>query len=190
MKTNIFILLFFACFSNLHAQKKITCIIKTDRGNITVELYPGKAPLTVSNFLRYVDAHLYDSSTFFRSVTLSNQPKDSIKIQVIQGGSIDSTKEFAAIPLETTKQSGMLHKDGTISMARGKPATATSSFFICINDQPSLDFGGKRNPDGQGFAAFGKVVTGMHVVKKIQTLYPEQGQYFKPPVYILTIIRK
>ena len=77
---------------------------------------------------------------------------------MIQGGNVDSLKEFAPIQLETTKQTGLLHKDGTISMARGKPATATSSFFICINDQPSLDYGGKRNPDGQGFAAFGKVI--------------------------------
>ena len=132
---------------------------------------------------------MYDSSSFFRAVTLNNQPKDSVKIEVIQGGNVDSAKEFAPIPLETTKQTGLLHKDGTISMARGKPASATSSFFICINDQPSLDFEGKRNKDGQGFAAFGKVVEGMDVVKKIQQLHPEQGQYFKPTVRIISITR-
>lgn len=158
-------------------------------GNISIELYPAKAPVTVANFLRYVDAHLYDSSSFFRAVTLSNQPKDSIKIEVIQGGAVDSTKEFAPIPLESTLQTGLLHKDGTISMARGKPNSATSSFFICINNQPSLDHGGKRNKDGQGFAAFGKVIEGMDIVKKIQQLYPEQGQYFKPVVTILSITR-
>ncbi len=174
----------------LTAQKKETCIIKTTLGNITVELYPAKAPLTVANFLKYVDAHLYDNSSFFRTVTLYNQPTDSVKIEVIQGGRVDSLKEFMAIPLESTNQTGLLHKDGTISMARGKPATATSSFFFCINDQPSLDFGGKRNPDGQGFAAFGKVTQGMDVVRKIQQLYPGQGQYFKPEVPILSIIRK
>ncbi len=185
----IFILLFF-CTTDLIAQKNITCLIKIELGNITLELYPAKAPITVANFLKYVDAHVYDSSSFFRSVTINNQPKDSIKIEVIQGGDIDSAKEFAAIPLETTAQTGILHKDGTISMARGKPATATSSFFICINDQPALDFSGKRNPDGQGFAAFGKVIKEMDVVKNIQQRYPEQGQYFKPPVYIFTITRK
>ena len=177
------------CVITLAAQKKELCQIKTALGNITIELYPAKAPITVANFLKYVDAHLYDSSSFFRAVTLNNQPKDSIKIEVIQGGNVDSVKEFAAIPLETTRQTGLLHKDGTISMARGKPATATSSFFICINDQPSLDFGGKRNRDGQGFAAFGKVIKGMDVVKKIQQLYPGQGQYFKPEAIILSIIR-
>jgi peptidyl-prolyl cis-trans isomerase A (cyclophilin A) len=74
-------------------------------------------------------------------------------------------------------------------MARSAPASATCSFFICINNQPSLDYGGKRNPDGQGFAAFGKVIQGMDVVKTIQQLYPEQGQYFKPVVKIISITR-
>jgi len=173
----------------LPAQKNVKCLIKTELGNITIKLYPAKAPVTVANFLKYVDAHLYDSSSFFRAVTLNNQPKDSIKIEVIQGGNVDSVKAFAPIQLETTKQTGLMHKNGTISMARGKPATATSSFFICINDQPALDYGGMRNKDGQGFAAFGKVIQGMNVVKKIQQLYPEQGQYFKPPVKIISITR-
>jgi len=189
MKRSFFILLFFTCTTTLQAQNAVFCLIKTELGNISIELYPAKAPVTVANFLRYVDAHLYDSTNFFRAVTLNNQPKDSIKIEVIQGGDVDSAKAFAAIPLETTKQTGLHHKDGTISMARGKPATATSGFFICINDQPSLDFGGGRNKDGQGFAAFGKVIKGMDVVKKIQQLYPGQGQYFKPPVKIISITR-
>lgn len=189
MKRFFFILLFCICITGLHAQNNFTCIIKTELGDITVQLYPVRAPVTVLNFLKYVDAHLYDGSSFFRAVTLQNQPKDSIKIEVIQGGNVDSLHEYAPIPLETTAQTGLHHKDGTISMARGKPGSATSSFFICINDQPSLDFGGMRNPDGQGFAAFGKVIAGMDVVKKIQNLYPEQGQYFKPAVKIITIER-
>jgi peptidyl-prolyl cis-trans isomerase A (cyclophilin A) len=171
------------------AQKNPVCLIKTSMGNIRVELFASKAPVTVANFLKYVDARLYDSSSFFRAVTLHNQPKDAIKIEVIQGGDIDSLKDFAPIPLETTQLTGLHHKNGTISMARSGPATATSSFFICINDQPALDFGGKRNKDGQGFAAFGKVISGMAVVKKIQQLYPDQGQYFKPPVLIISITR-
>jgi peptidyl-prolyl cis-trans isomerase A (cyclophilin A) len=118
---------------------------------------------------------------------MNNQPKDSVKIEVIQGGNVDSLKQFPPIPLETTEQTKLRHKNGTISMARSTPNSATCSFFICINDQPSLDFGGKRNKDGQGFAAFGKVTGGMDVVKKIQQLYPEQGQYFKPPVPISSV---
>lgn len=183
-------LIFIIFVTALSAQKKEICLIKTALGDITIELCPSKAPLTVANFLKYVDANLYNNSSFFRVVTLNNQPKDSVKIEVIQGGNVDSAKELAAIPLESTKQTGLLHKDGVISMARGKPATATCSFFICINDQPSLDFGGKRNPDGQGFAAFGKVIKGMDIVKKIQRLYPNQGQYIKPEVSILSITRK
>jgi len=189
MKNNFFILLFFTCAASLQAQKTVHCLIKTEIGNITVELYPSKAPVTVANFLKYVDAHLYDSCSFFRAVTLNNQPKDPIKIEVIQGGDIDSLKDFPPIELETTGKTGLRHINGTISMARGKPATATSSFFICINDQPALDYGGKRNPDGQGFAAFGKVIKGMNVVKRIQQLHPEQGQYFKPKLIIISITR-
>ena len=190
MKKILLLLVLLFAITNLVAQKKERCIIKTSLGDITVELYPKKAPITVANFLKYVDEHLYDNSSFFRSVTLNNQPKDSVKIEVIQGGEVDSTKVYAAIPLERTSQTGVLHKNGTLSMARDAPDTATSSFFICINDQPSLDYGGKRNKDGQGFAAFGKVINGMKVVKKIQQLHPYQEQYFKPEVLILSITRK
>lgn len=184
----VLVLLF--TIQNLVAQKKERCIIKTALGDISIELYSKKAPISVANFLKYVDAHLYDNTSFFRSVTLNNQPKDSVKIEVIQGGEVDSTKVFAAIPLERTSKTGVLHKNGVISMARDTPNSATCSFFICINDQPSLDFGGKRNKDGQGFAAFGKVTKGMDVVKKIQQLHPKQEQYLKPPILILSIIRK
>lgn len=182
------IVLFFVILS-ASAQKKELCYITTSLGEITVELYPEKAPITVANFYKYVDARLYDNSTFFRAVTLNNQPKDSIKIEVIQGGEIDSTKAFAPILLETTRQTGLLHKNGTLSMARDKPNSATTNFFICINDQPALDYGGKRNKDSQGFAAFGKVIKGMKIVKKIQQLHPEQDQYFKPEIRIISITR-
>jgi peptidyl-prolyl cis-trans isomerase A (cyclophilin A) len=97
--------------------------------------------------------------------------------------------EFPPIKLERTRDTGLAHKDGTISMARDGPDTATSDFFVCIGDQPELDFGGKRNPDGQGFAAFGKVVKGMEVVKKIQAA-PAEEQALKPPVKIIKIRRK
>jgi peptidyl-prolyl cis-trans isomerase A (cyclophilin A) len=183
------IIILFVILSTV-AQKKEVCYINTSMGKITVELYPKKAPITVANFLKYVDAHLYDNSSFFRAVTLNNQPKDSIKIEVIQGGEIDSTKIFAPIVLETTKQTRLTHKNGTLSMARDKPNSATTNFFICINDQPSLDYGGKRNKDRQGFAAFGTVIRGMDIVKKIQQLHPEQEQYFKPEIQIISITRK
>ena len=189
MKRILLLLITPGFVSNSFAQKTTNCLIKTSLGLITIELYPDKAPVTVANFLRYVDAHLYDSSSFFRAVRLDNQPNNLVKIEVIQGGNVDSLKQFPPIPMETTEQTGLHHLDGTVSMARGTPASATCSFFICINDQPSLDYGGKRNPDGQGFAAFGKVISGMDVVRKIQNLYPEQAQYFNPSVTIISISR-
>ena len=189
MKKILIILIAFVIVGAACAQKLTRCLIQTSLGNMAIELYPDKAPLTVSNFLRYVDARLYDSSSFFRAVRLDNQPNNPVKIEVIQGGNVDSLKQFPPIPMETTEQTKLSHLDGTISMARSTPASATCSFFICINDQPSLDFGGKRNPDGQGFAAFGKVTSGMDVVRKIQQLYPAQGQYFTPPITIISISR-
>jgi len=152
--------------------------IKTEFGNIIVELYPQYAPLTVANFLRYVNENHYTDAIFYRVVHMNNQPNDSVKIEVIQGGlkDDDHPQGLSPIPHETTAQTGILHKDGVISMARNEPGTASSEFFICMGNQPELDFGGKRNSDGQGFAAFGMVTEGMDVVRKIQS-QPEAGQY-------------
>ena len=100
----------------------------------------------------------------------------------------DTESEKPALPLERTRDTGLRHLDGTLSMARAGPDTATSDFFICIGDQPELDFGGKRNPDGQGFAAFGRVTKGMDVVRRIQQA-PAEGQTLTPPVSILNIER-
>lgn len=143
----------------------------TNLGTIVVELYPDKAPVTVANFLRYVDENRFSTARFYRVVTLDNQPDNDVKIEVIQGGLgfEPDLKRLPEIEHETTETTGIRHKAGTLSMARAKPGSASSEFFICVTDQPELDFGGKRNPDGQGFAAFGKVVEGMDVVKAIQS---------------------
>jgi peptidyl-prolyl cis-trans isomerase A (cyclophilin A) len=164
-------------------------LITTELGVIEVDVDPVRAPITSANFLRYVDAGLYSGSSFFRVVTMQNQPQSPIKIEVVQGGEVPDEKCFPPIAHETTAMTGLLHVDGAISMARDKPGTATSSFFICVGDQPELDFGGKRNPDGQGFAAFGRVVSGMDVVRRIHQV-PSEGQYLKTPVKILSISRK
>jgi peptidyl-prolyl cis-trans isomerase A (cyclophilin A) len=165
-------------------------LIQTERGDIEVELNASKAPVTVENFLRYVDGKYYDGGRFHRTVTPYNQPDNKIKIEVIQAGinPDKEKKEFEPIKLERTRDTKLSHKDGTISMARDGPDTATSDFFICIGDQPELDFGGKRNPDGQGFAAFGRVVKGMDVVKKIQACHAQE-QMLSPPIKILHITR-
>src|SRR4051812_43548151 len=136
-------------------------VIRTDKGDVVVELDERCAPVTVANFLRYVDAKKYDGGRFHRTVRDDNQPDDKVKIAVIQAGIDPEQKEFAPIELERTNRTGLKHVDGAISMARDGPDTATGDFFVCVGDQPELDFGGKRNPDGQGFAAFGKVVEGM-----------------------------
>ena len=171
-------------------SKPVRVRIETDHGDIEVELDAAKAPATVANFLKYVDGKFYDGGRFHRTVTPDNQPDNKVKIEVIQAGinPARARDEFPAIKLERTKDTKLAHKDGTISMARDGPDTATSDFFICVGDQPELDFGGKRNPDGQGFAAFGRVVKGMEVVKKIQQA-PADGQALKPPVGIKRVSR-
>jgi peptidyl-prolyl cis-trans isomerase A (cyclophilin A) len=171
-----------------HAQQTIHCLIKTSLGDISVALYPGQAPVTVQNFLYYVDHHLYDSSSFFRVCTPANEADRAIPIQVVQGGNVAEANQAKPIAMETTKQTGLHHINGALSMARDKPNSAASEFFICINDQPELDFAGKRNPDGQGFAVFGKVITGMEVVSQIQQ-QPNKGQRLLQPVIIYTITR-
>jgi peptidyl-prolyl cis-trans isomerase A (cyclophilin A) len=186
MKT-LSVLLF--VFAMARAQSSVPVIIETELGAIEVEIANGKAPLSSANFLRYVDAGLYDNARFHRTVTLGNQPNNAVKIEVIQGSTSPGVKQFPPILLERTTATGLTHVDGTISMARDGPDTATSDFFICLGDQHSLDFGGKRNPDGQGFAAFGRVTKGMDIVRKIQAA-PAAGQRLTPAIRILRIVRK
>ncbi|UCC11369.1 MAG: peptidylprolyl isomerase [candidate division WOR-3 bacterium] len=161
-------------------------LLVTELGDIIVEIYVRRAPVTARNFLRYVDDNRYEHGHFYRVVTLDNQPGNEIKIEVIQGGIgfIDSKLRLPAIEHETTQESGIRHQDGVISMARAEPGTADSEIFICIGDQPELDYEGKRNPDGRGFAAFGRVIVGMETVRKIQT-QPAIDQILTAPVRIL-----
>ena len=170
--TTISLLLFLINIESCQKVKNPIIIIYTPIGQIILELYHTKAPITVNNFLSYIKQNRYDDCHFYRVVHSKNQPQNNIQIEVIQGG-LGFEKhpmELEPIKHETTKATGVLHKNGTISMARLEPGTASSEFFICINDQPELNFGGKRNPDGQGFAAFGQVIKGMDIVKNIQNL--------------------
>lgn len=176
----------------------IRVIVQTELGDIVIEVDSAKAPGTAANFLKYVDAGQYNGGVFHRTVKMDNQPQSDVKIEVIQAGvNPDLAKSgFPPIPLERTSVTGILHKDGVVSMARGEPDSATSGWFVCINDQPSLDFGGKRNPDGQGFGAFGRVVSGMDVVRKIQMAPSStdrktntEAQRLTPPIKILKVAR-
>ncbi len=187
--TVILILTLFYDSFGQSVKKKETILIKTELGDIYARLDLKRAPLTSLNFLRYVDSSMFDNACFYRVVRLDNQPRDSIKIEVIQGGRFENEDNgFPPVTHETTEMTGIRHKDGTISMARNEPGSATSEFFICVGDQPELDFGARRNPDRQGFAAFGKIIKGMNVVRKIHSINPS-GQYLQKPVLILEIAR-
>jgi len=170
--------------SGCAGKKTAQVVIETPMGNITAEIYTDKAPVTAGNFLKLIDEGIYNEghAMFYRVVRPDNQPRNNVKIEVIQGG-LNNRETAEPVPHETTAQTGLTHLDGTLSMARSKPGTASSEFFICIGDQPELDFGGKRNPDGQGFAAFGRVISGMDVVRKIQQL-PDTAQYLIEPLEI------
>jgi peptidyl-prolyl cis-trans isomerase A (cyclophilin A) len=165
----------------------------TSAGDITIEVDTAHAPVTASNFLKYVDGGFYSNGRFHRAtrednyvVNLPNRPL----LECIQAG-IDPEKKahaFPPIPLERTSLSGLKHVVGTVSMARGAADSATSDFFILLNDQPSLDYGGKRFDDDQGAAAFGRVIAGMDVVRKIQQ-QPTKGQSLEPPIAIISARR-
>lgn len=190
------------------ADDVIAVQIRTELGPITLALQARRAPLTVANFLRYVDAGKYDGTSFYRTVRLNNQAASDIPIQVIQGGiygpalQSDASSVPKALPSighETTRQTGLKHVNGVISLARAAPGSASSEFFICIGDNPALDFGGMRNPDGQGFAAFGEVTAGMDVVRQIHarasnsplpdSMRAMSGQVLEQPVLILSVER-
>jgi peptidyl-prolyl cis-trans isomerase A (cyclophilin A) len=168
----------------------VPVVIVTEKGSIAVDVFAGRAPITAANFLKYVDAGFYDGGEFHRVVTMDNQPNDEVRIEVIQGGKGPGMNRDGqdTISLERTTQTGLRHHHGTLSMARLTPDSAMSDFFICLNDQPELDYGGRRNPDGQGFAAFGQVTDGMDVVEAIHAS-PYEAQALTPPVRILRIHR-
>lgn len=168
------------------AQESV--VIRTELGDITLKIETEKAPVTASNFLSLVDQGVYTGAIFYRVVRPDNQPDSPVKIEVIQGGLFDDDMidSYTPIEHESTKHTGILHTDGVISMARMEPGTASTEIFICVGNQPSLDYGGGRNPDGAGFAAFGKVSEGMDVVRRIQAL-PDSGQYLIKQVIIDSI---
>lgn len=167
--------------------------IQTSFGDIDIAVDTKRAPITSANFLKYVDAGLYDGGRFNRATRPDNyntMPPDRPMMELIQGGLSPEKKgqAFPAIPLERTTVTGINHVRGIVSMARGDADTATSEFFILLDDQPSLDMGGRRFPDQQGAAAFGYVIAGLDVVTKIQQ-QPVQAQNLSPPVPIVSVKR-
>ena len=180
----------------LHAQaaaRKPRVVIQTDHGAIVVELEAEKAPITSANFLRYVDARKYDGGTIYRA----SRTKGVKGAGSIQGGPAVRVRRFAPIAHESTRMTGLKHRVGTISVARNAPGTATADFFICASPAPYLDAHPGAPGDNQGFAAFGTVVEGLAVVKKILALRSDgpapfpamKGQILNPPVQILGMKR-
>ena len=165
-------------------------LIQTELGDIEVRLDTKAAPKTVANFLKYVHEGFYSDGVFFRTVRADNQPDNPIKISVLQAQAnpLREGDFFPPIPLERTNVTGLRHLRSTISMAREGPDTGRDHFFICLADQPELNFGGQRNPDGQGFAAFGEVTKGLELIEKIQQL-PAKDQMLEKPIRIQRAIR-
>ncbi len=177
----------------LAAQAKPQVIIKTGRGSILVELEADKAPVTVANFLHYVDAQAYDGGVFYRASRDPGAPKDG----TIVARPKLKFHPFPPIRHESTTQTGLRHVAGTLSLGRFAPGTATSNIFICASDEPYLDAHPGAPGDNLGYAAFGRVVRGMEVVAKILSLptdgatkfADQRGQWLKPPVPILSMKR-
>ena len=176
-----------ACATTANGADKPRVVLETDAGRMVLELELERAPLTVCNFLGYVTDGDYEGGSFFRTVVSATNDNPN-PIDVIQAatprGSDDDLRP--PVPLERTRDTGLRHTAGAISMARDGPDTATSSFFIVTHDTPSLDFGGGRNPDGQGFAAFGRVVEGLDVARRIQAMPADDQEQLTPPVSIRT----
>ena len=179
------------------AAKEVEVAIKTDQGTITLSLDAEHAPVTTANFLRYVDLRKFDGTTFYRAMHLDwgDQPNG-----LIQGGiGADPRRALKPIAHEPTDRTGVLHKVGTISMARFAPGTAMGDFSLLLSDMPGLD----ANPEASdpelkaGFAAFGHVTEGMDVIRKIWDLPRSptkgagflKGQMIEVPVKILSVRR-
>lgn len=169
-----------------------TARIETPFGNILVEVYPDRAPESSAAFLQNIDSGIYKNSNFYRVLKAEEQVSSADKSNLIQGGIHYTRPEYSSgkpgVPLETTEQTGLKHVNGTISFARAGEISTGTEFFICIGDSPAYDYGGSANPDGQGFGAFGKVIRGMDVVKKIHS-QPSNGSTFTPPVRIINIVK-
>ncbi len=161
-------------------------VLETTLGTISLELDATAAPVTTCNFIRYAEEGRYDNGSFYRTVRHDQGFGNPIPIDVIQadGPPLVSGTDRPAIVLERTRDSKLSHLAGTISMARDGPDTATTSFFLVVRDSRELDFGGRRNPDGQGFAAFGRVTAGMDVVERIYA-EPSDHEKIRTPVKIL-----
>ena len=195
---NIILVFMAALLSACGAKGVERTVLQTDLGDIEIDVYTDKAPLSATDFLYYVDNGLYDGEGFYRAVRPETDPR-GLDMQIIQGGLLNLERVTPELAHETTQMSGLSHTDGAVSIARDAPGTGSAAyFFISIGENTALDFGGERNPDGQGYAVFGQVVRGMDVVRAIQARETNakvddatvQGQFLTNPVIIKKAVRK
>ena len=165
--------------------------LETAQGGIVLELYADKAPITAANYLKYVDRGLFNGASFYRASRPAGYTANDYG--VVQGGlQNDPKKLLAPIAHEPTSKTGILHTDGVISMGRRAPGTATADWFIVLGEQTYLDADPKDPKTTPGFAAFGRVVSGLEVVQKIIALPVDpnrgegamRGEMLKAPVRI------
>jgi len=185
-----------ACGSKVDSSPNV--IFETELGIIEIETYPEKAPASAGDFLNYVDRGFYNGEGFYRVVRADNDPRQ-MGMSLIQGGRLDIEPKGAFITHEPTSMTGLRNDSGMVSIAREEPGTGTAAyFFINIGNNNFLDEGGERNPDGAGYATFGKVVQGMDIVKIIQAMEAKgateeevvRGQFLTKPIIITKAYRK
>ena len=173
-------------------------VLETTSGEIEITVYPEKAPISAGDFLRYVDGKLYDGQGFYRTVHAQNDPLN-MGMSLIQGGRLDKEIVFEPIAHELTTDTGISNADGAVAIARLEPGSGSATyFFINIGNNDFLDTGGTRNPDGQGYATFGRVTKGLEVARRIQKMETSsesddpvtQGQTLSSPVIITRAYRK
>lgn len=174
------------------AAGTVRVVIATALGPVTVDLARDKAPKTVANFLRYVDAKRFDNTGFYRAMKLGDSAG------LVQGGVRNrSDLIFPPIAHEPTTTTGLTHDDGAISLARAEPGSGRGDFFIVIGSVPTLDANPAATGDRLGYAAFGHVVAGMDVVRRILAAPTSptaggaamRGQILTAPVRILSVRR-
>ena len=164
--------------------------LQTSAGPITIQLEMQRAPITAGNFLRYAQEKRFDGTFFYRAARNKRTPTTGL----VQGG-INHRVVRARLPIahEPTSRTGLAHVDGTVSMARNAPGTAMGDFFITVGSAPYLN----ARPGSVGYAAFGKVVSGMPIVRKMLAAptYPggrtatTKGQQIVAPIRIISVRR-
>jgi len=186
-KLNILIIFLFllSCSHKHYDNPRI--LIETAYGDMEAELYPAKAPKTVAAFLSYIDAGYYKNASFYRVLKDDDMPTD-YNSGLIQGGLWPDKKNIPGIEHESTRQTGLSHTNGILSLARTGINTATTEFFICIGDQTQLNAGRNGTADSLGFAAFGRIVKGMKTARDIQSSN-SHDDHFDKKIIIKNITR-